>query len=113
MFLFLFFFLLTVGCFVSVSLKRPAAPIKEVEAIELVRAKIAEEDRFFKELLYFRNLYKAGLIGKAEHDRRVREEEEEEARQSKRCRSACITCLFLNCRFHTDFGVLQWQVGAR
>ncbi|XP_021832639.1 eukaryotic translation initiation factor 5B-like [Prunus avium] len=43
--------------------------------------KIAEEDRFFKELLYFKNLFKAGLIGRVEHDRRVREEEEEEKRQ--------------------------------
>ncbi|KAL6277239.1 hypothetical protein ACE6H2_020840 [Prunus campanulata] len=64
-----------------VSLKRPTAPIREVEVIEQVRAKIAEEDRFFKELLYFRNLYKAGLISKVEHDRRVKEEEEEEKRQ--------------------------------
>ena len=65
------------------SLKRPSAPIREVEAIERVRTKIAEEDRFFKELLYFRNLYKAGLISKSEHDRRLKEEEEEEKRQSE------------------------------
>lgn len=70
------------------SLKRPAAPIREVEAIERVRVKLAEEDRFFKTLLDFRHLYKVGLIGKAEHDRRVKEEEEEEKRQSKWCRSA-------------------------
>ncbi|CAL2238722.1 unnamed protein product [Prunus armeniaca] len=43
-----------------VSLKRPTASKWEIEAIERVRSKIAEEYRFFKNLLGFVNLFKAG-----------------------------------------------------
>ncbi|CAL9020963.1 unnamed protein product [Prunus brigantina] len=61
-----------------VSLKWPTMSKKDVEAIKRVRrAKIAQEDRFFKTLLDFGNLHKAGLITEAEHARRKKEKEEE------------------------------------
>lgn len=66
------------------SLKWPTASKKDVEVIERVRrAKIAEEDRFFKTLLDFGNLHKASLITEAEHARRKKEKDEEERRNSK------------------------------
>lgn len=60
------------------SLKRLIAMKREIEVIERVRAKIAEEDRVFRTLLDYKNLYKAGLISEPEYTRRKEEEEEEE-----------------------------------
>ncbi|XP_021822610.1 uncharacterized protein LOC110764017 [Prunus avium] len=64
-----------------VSLKWPIAPKRDVEAIERVREKIAKGDRFWKDLLDFGNLHKAGLITGAEHTRREKEKHEEEERK--------------------------------
>ncbi|CAL9024548.1 unnamed protein product, partial [Prunus brigantina] len=61
-----------------VALKRPIATKREFEVIERVRAKFAEEDRVFRTLLDYKNLYKAGLINEPEYTRRKEEEEEEE-----------------------------------
>lgn len=58
--------------FVLVSLKWPIATKREMEIIERVRSKIAEKDRFFKTLLDFKNLFKAGLISEPEYARRKR-----------------------------------------
>ncbi|CAB4283646.1 unnamed protein product [Prunus armeniaca] len=57
---------------------------RDVEAIERVWVKIAEEDRFFKTLLDFGNLHKAGLISEAKHARRKKEKEVEEMRNRGR-----------------------------
>ncbi|CAL8175016.1 unnamed protein product [Prunus armeniaca] len=59
-------------------LKWPTTSKRDVEAIERVWAKIVEEDRFFKTLLDFGNLHKAGLITEAKHARRKKEKEEED-----------------------------------
>lgn len=64
-----------ISCLLSVSLKRPSVSKEEVRAIDRVREKVAEEDRFHKTLLNFRNLFKAGLITEAEFSRRQAEEE--------------------------------------
>lgn len=72
-------FVLFLGSRMSiVSLKRLIAMKREIEVIERVRAKIAEEDRVFRTLLDYKNLYKAGLISEPEYTRRKEEEEEEE-----------------------------------
>ncbi|CAB4278509.1 unnamed protein product [Prunus armeniaca] len=63
-----------------VSLKQPIAIRREVEVIERVQGKVAEEDRFFKTLLDFGNLFKVSLISEPEHARRQKEKEEEEKR---------------------------------
>lgn len=68
---------------VSVPLKWPTTSKRDVEAVERVRAKIAKKDPFFKTLLDFGNLHKAGIITEAEHARRKKENEEEERRNSK------------------------------
>lgn len=41
--------------------------------IERVRGKVAEDERYFKTLLDFGNLFKAGLITEAENARREKE----------------------------------------
>ncbi|CAL8102300.1 unnamed protein product [Prunus armeniaca] len=47
------------GC---LSLKRPIATKREIEVIERVRSRIAEEGRVHKALLDYKNMFKAGLI---------------------------------------------------
>ncbi|KAI5326015.1 hypothetical protein L3X38_035089 [Prunus dulcis] len=63
---------------ISVSLKWPTASKRDVETIESVSSKIAEEDRFFKNLLDFSNLLKAGMISEPEHNRKEKERNVEE-----------------------------------
>ncbi|CAL8161875.1 unnamed protein product [Prunus armeniaca] len=70
-----------------VSLKRPIATKKEVEIIERIRSKIAEEERVFRILLDFGNFFKVGLISEAEHARRQKEKEEEQRRKMAGCRA--------------------------
>ncbi|KAI5334822.1 hypothetical protein L3X38_024955 [Prunus dulcis] len=50
-----------------VSLKLPTTFKRDIEMIERIQPKIAEEDHFFKTLLDFGNLFKAGLISEPEH----------------------------------------------
>ncbi|CAL2257389.1 unnamed protein product [Prunus armeniaca] len=53
-----------------VSLKRPIATKRKIEVIERIQSRIAEEDRFFRTLLDYKNLFKAGLIDDPEYSRR-------------------------------------------
>ncbi|CAL2270296.1 unnamed protein product [Prunus armeniaca] len=67
----------------GVSLKWPITTKREVEVIERVQSKIAEEERAFRTLLNVGNLFKAGLISEAEHAIRQKEKEEEERRKMR------------------------------
>ncbi|CAB4285945.1 unnamed protein product [Prunus armeniaca] len=60
-----------------VSLKWPTASKRDIGMIEHILSKIAEEDHFFKTLLDFSNMFKAGLISELEYARRKKEKEEE------------------------------------
>ncbi|CAL2234244.1 unnamed protein product [Prunus armeniaca] len=46
----------------DMSLKRPIATKREIEVIERIRSRIAEEGRVHKALLDYKNMFKAGLI---------------------------------------------------
>ncbi|KAI5330164.1 hypothetical protein L3X38_029562 [Prunus dulcis] len=56
----------SIGISIQVSLKRLTASKRDVEAIERVRGKLAEDDGYFETLLGFGNLFKVGLITEAE-----------------------------------------------
>lgn len=60
---------------IVVSLKRPTPTTGEVKAIDRVREKVSEDDRYFKSLLSFRPLFKAGLISEAKFNKREAEKQ--------------------------------------
>lgn len=90
-------YVLMLTCLASlVSLKRPIPTREDVRAIERVRNKIAEDDRYFKALLSFGNPFKVGLISDAEC--KIREAEAEKGK-SKYCLSTLnsFTISFRSC----------------
>lgn len=58
---------------ILVSLKRPSVMKEDVRTIKRVQSKIAEGNRYFKTLLSFGNLFKAGLIEYAKKTEREKE----------------------------------------